>query len=116
MRGKEKGGIYAGLFFRITPAYAGKRVPTGLCTAEQQDHPRICGEKTMPCPCLYGILGSPPHMRGKGAVNAITLHDSRITPAYAGKSPVDFATIAFFWDHPRICGEKQYFRMIVNCN
>ena len=31
----------------------------------------------------------------------------RITPAYAGKSSVDFDLWYSIRDHPRVCGEKQ---------
>ena len=71
---------------RITPAYAGKsRAVIGGGHA-LQDHPRVCGEKT-----LAGLLhitaeGSPPRMRGKERARAPVAQAQGITPAYAGKS------------------------------
>ena len=50
----------------ITPAYAGKRETPSLGNLVNEDHPRVCGEKS-----AFGD--------SKDAM-------SRITPAYAGKS------------------------------
>ena len=70
----------------ITPAYAGKS--SGCCRTQSpyRDHPRLCGEKSsMDAP--HAVLsGSPPPMRGKAPLSVCSLHTSRITPAYAGKS------------------------------
>ena len=66
MRGK---GRVASEFARhsgITPAYAGKRQHWRYIHATAQDHPRICGEKVLEPKRPAGLLGSPPHMRGKG--------------------------------------------------
>ena len=49
----------------ITPAYAGKSL---FCTCIQmcsEDHPRLCGEKSMVEAILCFLSGSPPPMRGK---------------------------------------------------
>ena len=45
-------------------------------------------------------------MRGK--VWNIIINDlkSRITPAYAGKRKFRPARRLYWWDHPRLCGEK----------
>ncbi len=71
---------------RITPAYAGKRVPKIPRTQRKRDHPRLCGEKTM------GIA--------KDAMS------TGITPAYAGKSFAEWIDEQGEEDHPRLCGEK----------
>ena len=70
----------------ITPAYAGKRMPSVLSDFKHRDHPRLCGEK---------------HGRRFHAIIA-----TGITPAYAGKSRSDRKTHSTTWDHPRLCGEK----------
>ena len=49
----------------ITPAYAGKRLREHFGVTSPEDHPRICGEKTVLFPVFLPLLGSPPHMRGK---------------------------------------------------
>ena len=52
-------------FFFVSPAYAGKSIPSDEFGNEDEDHPRVCGEK----PHLLGqfgrVVGSPPRMRGK---------------------------------------------------
>ena len=45
-------------------------------------------------------------MRGKVGSAFRPLRISRITPAYAGKSPVDNVGVMCYKDHPRLCGEK----------
>ena len=47
MRGKVTDSDLAAVAFRITPAYAGKRIIDPLTSEEYQDHPRLCGEKEM---------------------------------------------------------------------
>ena len=71
---------------RITPAYAGKSTDCSPTFFWHQDHPRLCGEKTLSQLCTGKIPGSPPPMRGKGSSSSFSLIRSRITPAYAGKS------------------------------
>ena len=53
-----------------------------------------------------GYKGSPPRMRGKAALQAQIEKEKRITPAYAGKSPVGRGYYHDAEDHPRVCGEK----------
>ena len=51
-------------------------------------------------------MGSPPHSRGKGQdLRGLGLPDG-ITPALAGKSPVDAGHSSTDRDHPRTRGEK----------
>ena len=46
-------------------------------------------------------------MRGKVSVCCVLSFDTRITPAYAGKSIYDGYVMGTGKDHPRICGEKE---------
>ena len=86
MRGKEVQGLLQDLVGGITPAYAGKsRTLSGL-RFWKRDHPRVCGEKGF---VLYFKLfpqGSPPRVRGKGALARDKDGKPGITPACAGKS------------------------------
>ena len=62
---------------------------------------------------LVAASGSPPRMRGKVRLAAGESIEDRITPAYAGKS---FGLVIKFLrhgDHPRVCGEKAYNRVII---
>ncbi len=45
-------------------------------------------------------------MRGKVYIYITYTHFTRITPAYAGKSPLSGGVGASLRDHPRLCGEK----------
>ena len=77
---------------RITPAYAGKSSNQSVPLFKPQDHPRLCGEKDKAYWWQIIQLGSPPPMRGKVRCHFPTCPQSRITPAYAGKSAVHSVT------------------------
>ena len=70
----------------ITPAYAGKRRKSCSTSALNEDHPRLCGEKSR--------------------TGTRKMSDRRITPAYAGKSLHVVGLFVNVQDHPRLCGEK----------
>ena len=106
MRGKAVLQVPNGIEYRITPAYAGKRVRYQERLGRGEDHPRICGEKHTPMQGMKRLLGSPPHMRGKDLPIDTERDEAGITPAYAGKSPFQKRYHAGYRDHPRICGEK----------
>ena len=50
--------------------------------------------------------GSPPHTRGKSALDASDKIHNGITPAYAGKMPLVSRDLVALEDHPRIRGEN----------
>ena len=107
MRGKARPWRKHKQEARITPAYAGKSVLRLNHTHINKDHPRVCGEKfTLKCGPTCS-LGSPPRMRGKGTYQVRYWAIGGITPAYAGKSGYLVGAFSNFWDHPRVCGEKQ---------
>ena len=70
----------------ITPAYAGKSKSHRSKEERGKDHPRVCGEKILEKLDEIYHAGSPPRMRGKVTGNMEFDADTRITPAYAGKS------------------------------
>ena len=74
--------------------------------AQNEDHPRLCGEKPPIIRLAYSALGSPPPMRGKVKGLSLMGGNPRITPAYAGKSWQAFKADTKPKDHPRLCGEK----------
>ena len=90
----------------ITPAYAGKRCYTMITPRLHQDHPRVCGEKSMVAPSSSPGTGSPPRMRGKEDQRACRSMLAGITPAYAGKRIFRRLLFISLRDHPRVCGEK----------
>ena len=91
---------------RITPAYAGKRVPQFVGVVVPKDHPRIRGEKRQTDTFLDWMKGSPPHTRGKDESKGAEAWLPGITPAYAGKRVLSYIEQAADRDHPRIRGEK----------
>ena len=92
---------------RITPAYAGKSCCSMVAYFSFWDHPRLCGEKRYFFIAEKFDEGSPPRMRGKAPLFGNSLHTSRITPAYAGKSHSPSFPAVSSADHPRVCGEKR---------
>ena len=70
------------------------------------DHPRGCGENASLGSDYLFILGSPPRMRGKLKKGVLSLGETRITPADAGKTSSNPACDFGPQDHPRGCGEN----------
>ena len=87
-RGKGVVNGRAGLLVGITPAWAGKSLFCFTAAVPIQDHPRMGGEKLLTCERIDFRLGSPPRGRGKGFGGLHMSVFSRITPAWAGKSPL----------------------------
>ena len=85
----------------------GKGIHRGQQVARNQDHPRLCGEKQVEMVDADTLKGSPPPMRGKVRRSPKRQCESRITPAYAGKSCQWSRHFPACRDHPRLCGEKQ---------
>ena len=98
---------------RITPACAGRRPPGSPGQPRWWDHPRVCGEK-MPCRTTARMAaGSPPRVRGEDARHDLNQSYQGITPACAGRSFVLPSIISAPPDHPRVCGEKFLFAIIL---
>ena len=87
VRGKVAHSPFLAFASGITPACAGKSVPTTAATPCTWDHPRMCGEKTGLIRIGWWTQGSPPHVRGKGTFQILHYLFVRITPACAGKRP-----------------------------
>ena len=65
MRGKDRPRRRSDRPPGITPAYAGKRQIEHCLFVHIEDHPRLCGEKSVRRPSDHKQPGSPPPMRGK---------------------------------------------------
>ena len=50
VRGKAIVSFFVFIVVRITPACAGKRAVAKMGMSDNQDHPRVCGEKTKKSP------------------------------------------------------------------
>ena len=106
VRGKEKPRFAESQKARITPACAGKSVCLHRTSGPSQDHPRVCGEKKIPCKTWTTTRGSPPRVRGKADLRAFCVPFLGITPACAGKRLSNIYSNLKGKDHPRVCGEK----------
>ena len=109
MRGKAGDKVAALSRPGITPACAGKRPSTAPRHRVQWDHPRVCGEKLWTGLRSPTDLGSPPRVRGKVIWQLLAPTNGGITPACAGKSIRSAPSSVLFWDHPRVCGEKDAY-------
>ena len=114
MRGKEVPQIPQILARGITPAHAGKSRGTVPDARQKQDHPRTCGEKATRRAVFKWASGSPPHMRGKVFVRFGVVLAAGITPAHAGKRTAPHFHERRSWDHPRTCGEKRTYSLLVS--
>ena len=86
MRGKLRSCHFFSLFFRITPADAGKTACIVSPPYSTEDHPRGCGENLNLILIETNGAGSPPRMRGKHSSPRKSGALHRITPADAGKT------------------------------
>ena len=86
-RGKDAEDDVGQIEIGITPACAGKRMPLIDQPAIEGDHPRMRGEKQNLRRQIKCMAGSPPHARGKAAMERLCQQRAGITPACAGKSP-----------------------------
>ena len=108
-----------------TPAYAGKTALSARHLIASEKHPRVCGEDCLSLPRVSRLAETPPRMRGRPCLTAISVlqvgntprmrgrrtTDGRLksatgnTPAYAGKTSFDLFMRPPRWKHPRVCGE-----------
>ena len=90
----------------ITPAWAGKSILTLIPIPPRLDYPRVGGEEDDSAHALVRTFGLPPRGRGRVFTSGRHGRDSRITPAWAGKSFAVCARVCATWDYPRVGGEE----------
>ena len=93
VRGKAETLNSLTIAVRITPACAGKRLGQIIQQIAAEDHPRVCGEKSLRAIVRASCLGSPPRVRGKAVSAGMFVPAGRITPACAGKSSLSLIHI-----------------------
>ena len=105
---RGKGAEICGLQWQdgITPACAGKSLVHAVFCRAVRDHPRLRGEKPPSSFPRFSSSGSPPLARGKAALSVSKQRLTGITPACAGKRSLVHSLHGWFWDHPRLRGEK----------
>ena len=86
VRGKARSAGISDMVGGITPACAGKSVFDVVIDALCEDHPRVCGEKSLNRRNAFPTSGSPPRVRGKVCHPHLKKPFPGITPACAGKS------------------------------
>ena len=110
MRGKQSADPEPENENGITPADAGKTVPSSTRFAYATDHPRGCGENFEQVIDVKQVAGSPPRMRGKQDRPEVIDRRTGITPADAGKTRYTSRRNRNGQDHPRGCGENPGIR------
>ena len=89
----------------IIPACAGSTRRRRTARRPSWDHPRMCGEHTMPLRCPAFKVGSSPHVRGAHGHEVRVVSDMGIIPACAGSTISRSFQRRHPRDHPRMCGE-----------
>ena len=93
----------------IIPACAGN---TRWCpgrSADDGDHPRVCGEHCMAVASLVDVSGSSPRVRGTLWRVVCYVRGRGIIPACAGNTTECSREYRDTRDHPRVCGEHGHF-------
>ena len=99
---------------RITPACAGKtRVRFVKCSL-RKDHPRVCGKDWRQKIKSDIYKGSPPRVRERLQEVLLKAGYDGITPACAGKTPLDPQQHPLHGDHPRVCGKDSVVFKLVH--
>ena len=91
---------------RITPACAGRTLLYAGAFPVYGDHPRVCGKNCEDILTAVKPLGSPPRVREERKYGKRANRCSGITPACAGRTYIDGATVYLLGDHPRVCGKN----------
>ena len=112
MRGTPTGNSTNCTYVGIIPAYAGNTTSYDCCTIFNRDHPRVCGEHRSVDKVLDSTQGSSPRMRGTLLLSARGLTSRGIIPAYAGNTLTQCVTPRHRRDHPRVCGEHYFVRLL----
>src|SRR4051812_20330389 len=91
----------------ITPAYAGSTLSGASMELVTGDHPRVRGENEVTTKACPGGWGSPPRTRGERVPSRSCAYQTRITPAYAGRTAGCARWGSAGGDHPRVRGENR---------
>ena len=112
MRGTAQYYDVTNLQIRITPACAGNSKSATLTDFLPSDHPRVCGEQALGGEWRAEFVGSPPRVRGTARIRYNPHPVPRITPACAGNRFLLLPAGIVAWDHPRVCGEQVFLRLL----
>ena len=96
----------------IIPACAGNTYWMPLIWRASRDHPRMCGEHTVPVLFACVRKGSSPHVRGTRDHCTCAGYPTGIIPACAGNTSNASSRALTSGDHPRMCGEHLACRVL----
>ena len=100
---------YKFIFFRITPACAGRTAKFLLSGKNSEDHPRVCGKDKLRKGVIDMTAGSPPRVREGLSTPKTYYKNGRITPACAGRTYLGNCCSHASEDHPRVCGKNENY-------
>ena len=109
MREEYRSAFAGNIVGGITPAHAGRIFMTAVAPVKSWDHPRACGKNHTRAECAHAHLGSPPRMREESEYLGGASTPVRITPAHAGRIPIDTSIKSPRRDHPRACGKNPVY-------
>ena len=89
----------------IIPACAGSTTRCRTPSSRPWDHPRMCGEHSVPSPGRPPLAGSSPHVRGALGRRSDVPIPAGIIPACTGSTRRPDRRSCSRWDHPRMYGE-----------
>ena len=87
MRGTQAGESATYTATGIIPAHAGNTMRVPVSAELNRDHPRACGEHSVPGTSLCSQTGSSPRMRGTPTHCLSVRRATGIIPAHAGNTP-----------------------------
>ena len=91
---------------RLIPAWAGKTTRTKRRARPRRAHPRVGGENSVWKMAATALTGSSPRGRGKRGGDGGECRDSRLIPAWAGKTVASSVVTICAAAHPRVGGEN----------
>ncbi len=89
----------------ITPACAGKTGRRACARSSGRDHPRLRGKDSTSASATLTGRGSPPLARERPPFAFSIIASTRITPACAGKTTMQYMNDTDNRDHPRLRGK-----------
>ena len=98
----------------IIPACAGNTAHRRRSERKTRDHPRVCGEHSVLVVEKVFRWGSSPRVRGTRQAGERGRRVAGIIPACAGNTLPRRGVVAAGWDHPRVCGEHNQGKHIMN--
>ena len=106
-RGERRGDVDDRVLGGITPALAGRTLPTTSAREPAPDHPRARGENESMFLPVVSERGSPARSRGEPEQRPARVGLPGITPALAGRTHTRCSETCANPDHPRARGENE---------